>query len=112
MGPYSPALTSDYYSLAEAIALGDHDWEGKALRDTVKNRLDKIRPLLAVPAGVHLAQQDWLELLASLHYLRVVHGHDQAQALRVLMDEKAQLVAFVTSAQLVLAEAGLLPADG
>lgn len=39
MGPYSPTLTKDYYSLAEAVASGDKDYESKQLQDVIKSRL-------------------------------------------------------------------------
>jgi uncharacterized protein YwgA len=109
-GPYSTSLTKDYFSLAEAEALGDRDWEGKRLRESVRDRLDTIRPLLTVPQNVTLGQEDWLELVASLHYLRTVRGIDQEGSLGVLSEEKPQLVQFAPAAQQALQSANLLPA--
>src|SRR5260221_13158556 len=49
MGPYSPALTSDYYGLAEAIASGDTDYQQKVLHTSIRRGLQRIRPLLTPP---------------------------------------------------------------
>src|SRR5579859_255616 len=75
-GPYSPDLTKDYYGLADSIAMGDHEYQGKQLNQPFRDRLEPIRPLLCVPPGVNLAQEDWLELVASIHYLHKISKLD------------------------------------
>ena len=63
-GPYSTSLTNDYFPLAESLASGDDDWEGKTLKKSVKAKLAGIKPLMDPPEGVDLPQEDWLELVA------------------------------------------------
>ena len=46
LGPYSPALTKDYFSLAEAIASGDKGYEGKEFTPGVLGRIRRILPLM------------------------------------------------------------------
>jgi uncharacterized protein YwgA len=71
-GPYSPALAHDYYQMAEAIEFGDREYENHSLVDSVQRKLNGIRSHFNVPHGVDLRRSDWLELLASWHYLRSV----------------------------------------
>ena len=66
MGPYSPALTRDYYSLAEADESGNGQLVGKGFSESVRRRLQSVRPILQVPPEVPLPQEDWLELISSL----------------------------------------------
>src|SRR5205809_136660 len=61
LGPYSPALTRDYYSLAEGLASGDRSSQDKQLNPGVRARLHRILPLLEPPPDVSLTQEDWLE---------------------------------------------------
>src|SRR5262245_29472425 len=102
MGPYSTALTKDYYALAEAIATGDQDYEGKELQEPVRKRIREILPVLEVPQGVDLPQEDWLELVSSLHYLRKVRNHDAARTLETLKNEKPSLIPCIREAELAL----------
>ena len=72
LGPYCPSLARDYYSLAEAIFLGDKEYEEMNLRASILEKLEKIKPLFSIPPECqrqHLAQEDWLELIASVHLL-------------------------------------------
>lgn len=108
-GPYSPGLTKDYFGIAEAVASGDADWKGKKLREPISERLRTIRPLMEVPEGVNLPQEDWLELVASLHFLRKVSKLDEHEALRILKKEKSHVVGFVEEAKSALLYAKLLP---
>ncbi len=66
-GPYSPDLTRDYYSLANAIIMRENEYEQNRLQQPLQERLENILPLLKVPTEVSLSQKDWLELVASLH---------------------------------------------
>lgn len=66
-GPYSPGLTRDYYELA---AIPDREDDLGTLKQNVREVLANTKGLIqAKPDNVSLA--NWLELLASLHYLRV-----------------------------------------
>src|ERR1051326_3215963 len=66
MGPYSPALTRDYYTLATEIGSGDRDFENKALQPPLRMRLQSVKRLLEPPAELNLPQESWLELISSL----------------------------------------------
>jgi len=66
-GPYSPSLTQDVYTANE-----NHDvfaltskWK---LDDSTVDKLAKLRPYLDPPPD-GLTQPQWLELLASVHFL-------------------------------------------
>lgn len=108
MGPYSPGLTRDYYSLAEAATSGDQAYRGKRLRESAANSLKGIAGLMAPPAGVPLRQEDWLELVSSLHFLLVARRLGTDEALRVLQKEKLHLSAFAPQAEAELRSSGLL----
>ncbi len=108
-GPYSTSLTKDYFALKSAIAVGDKDYEGKTAPEWVKENLDKVKTLSSCPDEVanELDRGDWLELLASLHYLRT-YGQDAESARMTLAREKPRLAPFATIANKKLSEAGLL----
>ena len=107
-GPYSTALTRDYYDLAEALASGDRDFEGKSLHESVKERIEKTKPLMEVPQDVDLRPEDWLELISSLHYLLRVRSNDKEKAVEVLKKEKPHVAPFIGRAEDKLREAKLL----
>ncbi len=109
MGPYSPSLTRDYYTLATEIASGDHEYKEKELQPSLRSRLKKIQGLLDPPQEVKLPQESWLELISSLHYLRKINKLDQDRSLERLNKEKPDLVKFVDQAEGKLQEVGLLP---
>jgi uncharacterized protein YwgA len=109
MGPYCPGLTRDYFPLAESLAVGDNDWQGKTLRATVREKLSRIKPLMTPPEGVDLTAENWLELVASLHFLRSVSKLAEPDALRILKKEKSHVFAFVEQAKAALDNVDLLP---
>lgn len=108
-GPYSPGLTKDYYALADAVAAGEIDSHDKTLKPDLRACLRKIRPLLDPPREVALSQEDWLELLASLHFLRRVSKFDRASAAARIRQEKPHLQEFLSQAETQLQQYGLLP---
>ncbi|MBI3910336.1 MAG: hypothetical protein HY320_05310 [Armatimonadetes bacterium] len=107
MGPYSPALTRDYYSLAEAIASDDPGAEGKQLHPDVRDRLQRVAGLLTSLA-FNLGQEDWLELVASVHFLRRVSRYSHERAEAVLREKKPHLAPHMELAEEALQRAGLL----
>jgi uncharacterized protein YwgA len=107
-GPYSTSLTKDYYTLADEIASGDRDYAKKNLPESVRARLRRVKPLMSVPDDVGLPQEDWLELVSSLHYLRKIRRYNQDQALETLRREKSGLFPFVDRAERELVQVGLL----
>ena len=111
MGPYSPSLTRDYFALNESLS-ADDDASGQfELQESVKSRLERIKPLMGPPPGVTLSTPDWLELLASLHYLLVSRRLDWPQAKEYLREKKQHVANFADSARDALKKQDLIPAS-
>jgi uncharacterized protein YwgA len=70
MGPYSPELTEDYFTLNNDLIKGDRDFEKYQLTPNFSTKLKEIKPLFIVPNHVNLTQEQWLELIASIIFLR------------------------------------------
>ncbi|MCD9186302.1 MAG: hypothetical protein LUM44_07700 [Pyrinomonadaceae bacterium] len=97
-GPYSGDLASDYHTLANDISLGDKEYENKELQEPRKEDLHRIRSLMHVPDNVKLEQWDWLELLASLHYLKRVTGLSEEDSAQKIKKDKKSLFKYVSEA--------------
>ncbi len=69
LGPYSPELTQDYFTLNDDMMTGDEDYSRYKLVGPLLNKLDNVKSLMEVPQKVNLPQEDWLELVASIMYL-------------------------------------------
>ncbi len=68
-GPYSRELTRDAFRLKEEMELGERDYETKQLAPFAHKRVQRAPRIWAKrPDGID--EGDWLELLASLHYLK------------------------------------------
>ena len=107
-GPYSTDLTRDYYAMSEAVAGGATVPANKQLKDEIRKKLTAVRPLFAVPNGVRLNKADWLELLASWHYLRKVNRLEESKAREYMEKQKANLVPFIPTAVKQLSAFGFL----
>lgn len=107
-GPYSTELTRDYYAAAEALAGGDAIPADKKLKADIRQKLAAVQPLFVVPRGVALPKADWLELLASWHYLRKVNKLDEAKARELMQRQKPNLVPFIPRAAQKLSELRLV----
>jgi len=108
MGPYSSALTRDYYELSEALSIDDEDVKNYSLNSDIRNLLEKIKPCFSVPADVKLPMEDWLELLSSILYLKKISELDDGLMQQKLKTEKPTLDAYVGNAKNSLQLAGLL----
>jgi uncharacterized protein YwgA len=108
MGPYSPSLTRDYFSLAEAIGSGERDYDNKELHGQIKKRLKKVKPLMRQPTSVKMAQEDWLELIASLHYLLRVSKYPKKKTINILEEKKPRLSKYISDAEEALSRSNLL----
>ena len=108
MGPYSPTLTKDYYSLAETISSGDKSYQSHQLQSSVQEQLRRALPLMQVPQEVALTTEQWLELLASYQYLRKVSKQDEQSALETLKTTKPNLVDFTREAKNTFVRLGFL----
>ena len=108
-GPYSPALTRDYFALDEATE-GDEasSTASYELRSSVVERLDRLRPILDVPNDVPIEQPEWLELLASVDYLQRVRRLDADRTNEVIRSKKSHIAAYLPQARAALAAGGLL----
>ena len=107
-GPYSPQLARDYYDLNFAIETGDEDFKDRHLPPSVSEKLKKLKPLFEVPTDCPLRQDDWLEAIASYHFLRTASRLNDEQAAKRMNDEKPHLKDYVSLAKQKLVEAALL----
>lgn len=97
-GPYSPALTRDYYSLTESIASGEDDYRRKKFPRSILERLSKATALLEQPEGLDISEPDWAELIASLHFLKNVGKYSEKEAREIIKKEKPHLIKYVDRA--------------
>jgi len=113
MGPYSPGLTDDYYQAAtENGAPVD-----RALLGVFRNRLETLKPFLDLPDSgsplsdaENLSRADWLELLASWHFLRAKRKLTRDDARKKMDEAKPRLAPNAELAEGALRDAGLLAA--
>ena len=91
-GPYSPRLTRDYYEFSQAsLSSTSHD-----LKDSVRALLKSVKELIGQkPSEATLAQ--WLELLASIHYLKQYWSLDKAGVVQKIGETKPHLNHLVDS---------------
>jgi len=68
-GPYCPALANDTFTLREEIKY-DNDFNDYQLNSTTKNKFDALNKIVALPDTGGIRDPEWVELLASLHYLK------------------------------------------
>lgn len=102
MGPYSPGLTRDYFALDEALNAGDKSAEGYELQATAKAQVGSVKPLMDVPEGVDLNQSEWLELLASVHFLIKRRRLNLPGAKELLQKQKPHVAPFTEKAARML----------
>jgi hypothetical protein len=107
-GPYSTSLTRDYYAMAAARGAGEVTPADQQLRPEIQTQLANIRAIFDVPPDVQLTKADWLELLASWHYLRSVNRLNDNGAQELMMRQKPNLVPFIPRAAEALQGRGLL----
>lgn len=69
-GPYCPSLTQDVFLLREEIVTKEDDYEKYELSNTGKKKIEKAKPIWKPPSGISIEPWMWVELLASLHYLK------------------------------------------
>lgn len=110
MGPYSPSLTRDYFALSESIAAKDDLSDAYELQQAVKERLAQVKPLTKPPATVPLDRADWLELLASAHYLVSARRMSWSDATAYLQRKKPHVAPYADNAREALKTRGWVPA--
>jgi uncharacterized protein YwgA len=105
-GPYSPDLTRDYFALAPSSARKEEELK---LSPTAQQAIDRVKPLMEVPAQAQGLKPDaWLEIVASVHYLKKESQLPHEKALETLKRQKPYLVKYIPLAEQKLAEVGLL----
>ena len=108
MGPYSRDLAKDYYTLHEYPNSDRQEIAKRTLREPFASALEKIKEVMCIPEGVALTQRQWLELLASVHYLRRFGKLDESNTQQRLAGEKPLLSPYTSQAAQSLAGQGLL----
>lgn len=68
-GPYCPALASDTFSLRDEIEY-DQEFDDYQLNSKTLDKLGILRKIVDLPDNLITNEPEWLELLASLHYLK------------------------------------------
>ena len=68
-GPYSPALTSDYYQIEGTRAGVERNAQQFMLTDSARAALHKVSAVMDIPPDTPLDRVQWLELLASIAFL-------------------------------------------
>jgi uncharacterized protein YwgA len=102
MGPFSENLARDYYKLSQSIAIGDEEYKRRELVAANQKSLRSIKPLMTPPPDWtkgDKARANWLELVASVHYLDNVTRLEKAEVKSVLGDEKPNLAKYIPVAE-------------
>lgn len=68
-GPYCPALANDTFTLREEKKYDD-EYNDYELNSKTKNKFDTLHKIVSLPYTPKTSEPEWLELLASLHYLK------------------------------------------
>ncbi len=68
-GPYSPALASDTFALRDEIEY-DKEFEDYKLNTQTESKSKVLDKIVNLPDSQGTNEPEWLELLASLHYLK------------------------------------------
>jgi uncharacterized protein YwgA len=107
-GPYSPALTSDYYQIASAKESVEADACKFVLSDAARNALAKVKSVMNVPEGVLLPTVQWLELVASIAFLTKSYRFNRQQAENKIRESKAGLYPYFAQGYNALQTAGFV----
>ena len=68
-GPYSPALANAAFTLRDEIKY-DREFEDYQLNSKTMSRLATLARIVDLPGSPTTEEPEWVELLASLHYLK------------------------------------------
>ncbi len=68
-GPYCPALADATLTLREEVKY-DKEFNDYRLNSKTKSSFGKLKEIIALPSTPQTEESEWLELLASLHYLK------------------------------------------
>ena len=107
-GPYSKDLTRDYYALHEFPQNDAGPATQPVIKEPFASALNKLKDLMSPPTTVDLDQTDWLELLASVHYLTTTAGLNENDARDRLNGQKPSLSPYSPFATQSLKGLGLI----
>lgn len=107
LGPYCSSLTDDYYELSRFLQSYPDELQGKNLSQKISEKLSSIKGLLTPPKEA-VIKEDWLELVASYHFLRSVRSKNHNEALEILQNQKPHLVNNIDLAKNALAAHNLV----
>jgi uncharacterized protein YwgA len=109
MGPYSPNLTKDYFALRDTLEEDPSFEPERRLSKAALKKLEPLTELVEVPDDARdLTQADWLELLASIHFLSNYQGRDAEGVRARLAKEKGHVAEYYEVAMAHLQEVGLM----
>ena len=99
-GPYSPSLANDYYELQAS----QEDFTGHTLKEDVRIKIDAFQTnlLRSEHRPNDMETHNWLELLASWHYLKHISKYDDAQAQTMFANKKPHLADYTANAKKAL----------
>lgn len=106
MGPYSPALTKDYYEAADQLEAG-YPAGSRSLNEALVEKINAIKPLFEPPKDGP-DKTGWLELLASYHFLRKESKKRETEVAAIIGEQKPQLSKYVSRAKAALRERELV----
>lgn len=68
-GPYCPALANNTFTLREEIKYDD-DFNNYELNSKTNSKFNTLNKIVSLPDTPETSEPEWLELVASLHYLK------------------------------------------
>ena len=105
-GPYSPSLASDYYQIAADQKGIDQDAAKFTLTAPARAAVKKVEGLLNPPQDVSLDRVGWLELLASIAFLKRRYRLPPEAAKNKIESSKPTLFPYFDNANQALESAG------
>lgn len=90
-GPYSTGLTETAFALIDDISTGDREFDKYSLHTETARKVKKANTLCTPPDNFQGSDEDWIELLASLHYLRHI-AYRPKNAIRDFDDTFQELI--------------------
>jgi hypothetical protein len=106
-GPISSHLTVDYYAVAgELISRESSDGDilvsapgpRPQLKESAREIIALLKPIVQTPEGFRLPPPQWLELLASIHYLKTRDKLDSVSVRSVIASSKPFLINYLDRA--------------
>jgi len=94
-GPYSTALTQDYFAVAEELKSAHFD--ERTLGQAFEDKVVAAARVLKKPQAVKLDTPFWYELIASIHYLMKEERVKESNVFAIMQKRKAHLADFVST---------------